>query len=245
MPQTLAASALQTYLECPQRYRLQYLEQLPRRRSGSRVLAQGLQAALTEYYLRIMQSSDCRPDLSALFDQVFDGRACSDSWEEERLRRRGREALVRYQQLRASQPQHLLAVDLQRALQLGPVRVSARLDRLEQRANASLTAVLHRTGSRPADATAAEHNVAAAVIQAGLSTDFPDARVKVEQHHIQQGIVWDVTKSPDELDVWLAELGQVAARLAADEEFPPGDSSLCCSCPVRRHCKVRPKGGGN
>ncbi|WP_409483616.1 RecB family exonuclease [Arsenicicoccus dermatophilus] len=255
MPRRLYAaspSRLLAFVDCPRRYRLQYLDRpkpaaAPQRAHTSLGIA--VHNALRDWWeVPVGEWSAARAaDLVRIswVDTGFRDAAMSRRWLE-----RSQQHVVAY--LRGLSP-HNRPVGVERTVSMRTptMTVRGRVDRLDDRpteaGGRALVVVDYKTSRRPSTEEELRTSLPMALYAVAVGAMFRRPCVDVELHHVPSGTVVRHRHTPSSLDRKVAEAESIAAdlrRVDADFAergvestlFPPRVSPLCGWCDVRAHC---------
>lgn len=255
MPQRLYAaspSRLLTFLDCPRRYRLQYLDRpkpppAPQRAHTSLGIA--VHNALRDWWdvPAPERSAQRARDLvrAAWVPTGFRDDAMSRRWLQ-----RSQQHVVDY--LSGISPGNTpRGVERTVSLRTATMAVTGRVDRLDDRPTTdggqALVVVDYKTSRRPSTETELRTSLPMALYAAAVGQMFRRPCVDVELHHVPTGTVVrhrhtaeSLRAKVDEAESIAADLRRVdadfAERGAQSPSFPPRVSALCGWCDVRAHC---------
>lgn len=255
MPRPLYAaspSRLLTWLECPRRYRLQYLDRpRPETRPQRAHTSVGLAThnVLRDFWdLPLAQRTPA--GVAELVRTSWIDVGFRDPDQSVRWRLRVRDAVVEYLRRldRESQP---VGVERSVSLKTSALAITGRVDRLDDR-DGELVVVDYKTGRQVPSEDDARTSLALALYAAAVSRMFRRPCVRVELHHVPTGEVVTHEHTEESLRRKIAEAESIASDLRGvdahfrdvgvdSERFPPRTSALCTWCDYRAHC---PEGQG-
>ena len=248
MPAPLYAaspSRLLAFLDCPRRYRLQYLDRpAPPRRSQRAHTSVGnaVHNALRDWW----DLPERTPTGGAgLLDRSWIDVGFRDGEQSQEWRRRMRGAVTAY--LEGVDPR-TLPVGIERTVSFvsGELRVSGRVDRLDDR-DGELVVVDYKTSRVPPTDDDARTSLALGLYAAAAWKMFRRRVVRVELHHVPTGTVGvhehtseSLTRKVEQArsiarDAQRADL-DFAVRGEASELFPARPGPMCGWCDLRAHC---------
>lgn len=251
---TCTPTRLTTWLDCPRRYRLTYLER-PAPPKGPPWAHNSVGAAVHNAlagWWRLPQERRTPEAAGALVDAGWTGDGFRDDAQSELWRGRSREMVVRYAAGLdpADEP---VGVERTVATRTDVLAVSGRIDRLDLRAGAEgeeLVVVDYKTGRHLLGTGDARSSMALAVYAVAAARVLRRPCRRVELHHLPSGevIVWEHTdetlarhlRRAESIALEAAEAdAQYRSGLAEeryDEVFPPRVSPVCGWCDYARHC---------
>lgn len=254
MPERLypaAPSRLTTYVACPRRYRLAYLDRpAPARAApwGHNSVGASVHTALARWWALPRERRTPEAGGALLVDGwLTDG--FRDRAQLERARERSRRQVERY--LADVDPDHEpIGVERTVSLTTEHAALWGRVDRLDDRSGAGVVVVDYKTGRSVLTVDDARTSLALAVYAAAAGRLLRRSCTRVELHHLPTGdvLAWDHTgesiaehlRRADALAVELASLderhraGMSAAE--ADDAFPPRVGGQCGWCDFRPVC---------
>ncbi len=255
MPDRLYAAApsrLTTYLDCPRRYRLGYLERPTPPKGppwGHNSVGAAVHTALAKWWDLPRQRRT----------PAAGGALVVSSWltagfrDDEQLRgarERAREQVERY--LADVDPDDE-PIGIERTVTLRTPRAAlwGRVDRIDDRGGEGVVIVDYKTGRSVLTVDDARTSVALAVYAAGAARTLHRACTRVELHHLPTGdvLAWDHTEESlgrhlRRADSVAAELGDLDERYKAgmsgpeaDQAFPARVGPRCGWCDFRSVCR--------
>jgi putative RecB family exonuclease len=254
MPQRLypaAPSRLTTYLDCPRRYRLGYLDR-PTPSRGAPWAHHSVGAAVHTTLARWWDLPRDRrtPEGGGdLLARCWLPAGFRDDTQLTAVRGRARRQVERY--LAGVDPDDRpLAVERTVGLTTEHAYLWGRVDRVDDRAGLGLVVVDYKTGRSVPSVDDARTSLALAVYAAGTARELHRPCTRVELHHLPTGAVvaWDHTQASlsallELADSVAGQLGMLDERHSgglstteADEAFPARVESRCGWCEVRSAC---------
>jgi putative RecB family exonuclease len=245
---------LTTWLDCPRRYRLTYLER-PAPPKGPpwahNSLGASVHSALAAWY-RLPAAERTPGRAAAVLDEVWLTDGFRDAHQAETMRGRAREMVQRYA---AGVDPHEEPVGIERtvAMRTDVLALSGRIDRLDQReidGVQQLVVVDYKTGRHVLTTSDARSSLALAVYAAAAARVLRLPCTRVELHHLPSGEVVSHEHTPEALARHLSRAEGIAREAAAadvafraglegdevDRVFPAVVSSQCRWCDFSRHC---------
>ena len=248
MPAPLYAaspSKLLAFLDCPRRYRLQYLDRPApekRRQRAHTSLGNAVHNALRDWW----DLPERTPAAGAgLVDRAWIDVGFRDGQQSREWRERMRAAVSAYlvDVDPASQP---AGIERTVSFVSGDLRMSGRVDRLDDR-DGELVVVDYKTSRVPPTDDDARTSLALGLYAAAVWKMFRRRTLRVELHHVPSGTVAAHEHTPESLTRKVEQARSIArdARRAdldfielgeASELFPPRPGPLCGWCDLRAHC---------
>lgn len=248
-----APSRLTTYLDCPRRYRMTYLDR-PQPPKGPpwahNSVGSAVHSALAKWWdlpeeRRTPEAGGTLVVSGWLTDGFRDDKQSLDA------RERAREYVERY--LNDVDPTEQ-PIGIERTVSLTTPRAAlwGRVDRVDERPGEGVVVVDYKTGRSVLTVDDARSSIALAVYAAAATRTFRRPCTKVELHHLPTGevVAWDHTDESLQrhlrrADSIAAELRDLDARFRAgmtpqeaDEAFPASVGALCGWCDFRSSCSA-------
>lgn len=240
-------SRLLAWLDCPRRYRMQYLDRP--RPEARRQRAHTSVGIATHNILRdfwdLPASQRTPAGVAELVRTSWIDVGFRDPEQSAAWRLRVREAVTDYLRGidRERQP---IGLERSVSLKTDAIAVTGRVDRLDDR-DGDLVVVDYKTGRQVPTEDEARTSLPLALYAAGTSRTFRRPCTRVELHHIPTGTVVAHEHSPESVEGKIAEAESIASDLRkVDAEFrevgvestrfAPRPSALCTWCDFRAHC---------
>jgi len=263
MPRRLYActpTRLGTWLDCPRRYRLSYLDRPPPGKGppwAHNSLGASVHNALAGWW-RLTRAERTVPAAGALLERGWIEEGFADAPQSARYRRWARvivEAYVRGLDP-ASEP---VGVERTVAARTDRIAVSGRIDRLDERhgpaGSGELVVVDYKTGRRVPAVGDTRTSLALALYALAAGRVMRRPCLRVELHHLPTGQVLAWEHTAESLARQLRRAEDIAAECAAadavfggeptparderiNQVFPVRPGSWCSWCDYRAHCPV-------
>jgi RecB family exonuclease len=246
-----APSRLTTYLDCPRRYRMTYLDR-PQPPKGPPWAHNSIGSAVHSALAKWWDLPEGRRTPEAGGTLVVSGWLTDgfrDDAQSLQARERARDYVERY--LHDVDPT-VQPIGIERTVSTTTPRASlwGRVDRIDDRPGEGVVVVDYKTGRSVLTVDDARTSIALAVYAAAATRTFRRPCTRVELHHLPTGevVTWDHTDESLQrhlrrADSIAAELGALDARFKAgmspqdaDESFPANVGPLCGWCDFRSSC---------
>lgn len=241
-------SRLTTWLDCPRRYRMTYLDRPPPPKGppwAHNSLGATVHGALAAWWaLPVRRRTPAAA--GAEVDRRWIGLGYRDEEQEAVWRQRAREMVEGY--VAGLDPRdEPVGVERTVATRTSVLALSGRVDRLDRRGD-ELVVVDYKTGRHVLTADDARGSLALALYAVAAARTLRAPCRRVELHHLPTGdvLVWEHTEESLARMLARAEALALEARAAeeafragaegADAAFPPRPGSLCAWCDVAAHC---------
>jgi len=254
MPRRLlsaAPSRLMTYLDCPRRYRFNYLDRPPPPKGppwGHNSLGAAVHTALANWWKLPVEQRTVEASGRLLMQAwLYDG--FRNDPQADRARTRAR---VMVEQYVAELDPHDEPIGVERtvALKTDHAALFGRVDRIDDRGSEGLVIVDYKTGRQVLTVDDARTSLALAVYAAGARRVLRRECRRVELHHLPTGSVVAWEHTDEGLERHIGRADSIAAEIVElDEEFRAGVSDeranelypaqpgpLCAWCDYVRSC---------
>ncbi len=240
-------SRLTTWLDCPRRYRLTYLDRPspPRGPAWAHNTVGAVAHLALARWWDLPTERRTGPAARGLLESAWQTDGFRDSEQAERWRGLTGDMVETYA-AELDPEQEPVGVERTVGMPTGRLAFSGRVDRVDRRGD-EVVVVDYKTGRWRQTTDDARGSLALALYALACRRTFRSACTTVELHHLPSGEVarWEHTEESLARHLRRAEgIAQdaVAATAAlsdgapADEHFPPRPSSLCSWCDHRRSC---------
>ena len=248
-----APSRLTSYLDCPRRYRMTYLERPAPAKGppwGHNSVGASVHSALAGWWkLPFEERTPAAGGALAVSGWLGDG--FRDDAQSHAAREQARGQVERYL---ADVDPAVEPIGVERVVSTKTGRASlwGRVDRIDDRPGEGIVVVDYKTGRSVLTVDDARTSLALAVYAAAAARTFHRQCLRVELHHLPTGevVAWDHTEESlarhvRRADSLAADLAAVDARFRqgmtaqeADEAFPAQVGPLCGWCDFNRVCET-------
>ncbi len=235
-----------TWLDCPRRFWLQYVERV--RVSGSWAhlsMGNAIHAVLRDWW-DVPPEERSRDRLDALMREQWQVAGFRDAEQSDQWRAASSDMAWHYlQQLAPDFEPHSRERTL--AAKTEVQTVQGRIDRLDATDDGSLTVVDYKTGKRVPTEDDVRGSFALAMYALCVQQTLRRPCARVELHHVPSGVRVGRDVTPESIDRQISRVEQIASEMAqaesawradgdVDAHFPPRPSALCGWCDMRDHC---------
>jgi hypothetical protein len=233
------ARNLADYHQCPQKFLLSWFvprEETRRFLGGPATLHQAIREALVDCH-RLGGAGEVElPQMEAVFEDAWDGSACADSLEEERLHAQGLKLLRDYHQSASDRGGEVLEVDLRVEAELGDHSFVAVADAVMREADGGVNAIRWLSTRKPPSVNDIYDSTGWGILFACVQDHFPDEDISVTMYSLRRGSGHRVRFSEDELAGLVRRATRVADRIRVATEFPCVTGQHCRWCRARSRC---------
>jgi putative RecB family exonuclease len=244
-PFVASPSKLLAWLDCPRRYRFQYLDRPQPARRPQRAhtsLGNSVHNALRDWW----DLSERTPAAGArLLEEGWIHAGFRDGDQSHEWRARSAAHVAAYLE-HVDPHRQPLGIERSVSFRSGDLVVQGRIDRLDDR-DGELVVVDYKTSRRPGTEDDARTSLPLALYAAAVWKMFRRRTLRIELHHVPTGDVVAHTHTPESLTRKVEEARSIAAdaqrasddftRVGAESTlFPPVPGPLCGWCDFRAHC---------
>jgi RecB family exonuclease len=244
---TCTPTRLSTWLDCPRRYRMTYLDRPSPQKGppwGHNSVGASVHNALAGWW-RLPLTQRTVAAAGTLLDRGWIDEGFADETQSVRQRERAREMVEGY--VAALDPaDEPLGVERTVATRTDVIAVSGRIDRLDSR-HGELVVVDYKTGRHVLTVDDARSSMALAIYAIAAGRVLRRPCYRVELHHLPTGEVIAWSHTDESLARHLRRAENIAEECAAADEragegntgdnvFPPNPSPSCGWCDYLRHC---------
>ncbi|MDX6274105.1 MAG: putative RecB family exonuclease [Frankiales bacterium] len=241
-------SRLATWLDCPRRYRMTYLDRPPLQKGppwAHNSVGSSAHNALREWFM-LPVARRTPEQAAALVDRHFLRDGFRDDAQAEEWRERTRAMVAGYA---ATLDPETEPIGLERTVstRTDVLALSGRVDRIDDR-DGQLVIVDYKTGRTRLTEADARSSLALAIYAVAAARTLRKPCVRVELHHLPTGdvLAWEHTGEALERQIRRADAIGAEAQAAEqqvkdgapadDALFPPQPGPLCSWCDFAQHC---------
>ena len=244
---TCTPSRLTTWLDCPRRYRMTYLDRPPPPRGPAwahNTVGAVAHLALARWWDLPLQR---RTGTAArgLVEQAWQTDGFSDDAQAHRWKGFAGDMVERYAD-GLDPAEDPVGIERTVAFKTASLAVSGRVDRVDRRGD-EVVVVDYKTGRSALSEDDARGSLALALYALACERTLRSPCTRVELHHLPSGKVLSWEHTPETLARHVARAESIAAEASAattslgeggsaEELFPARPSSLCGWCDFARHC---------
>lgn len=233
------ARNLADYHQCPRKFLLSWF--VPREETreflgGPAILHQAVRQALVDCHRLGGPAQVTLDRLEGVFEDAWDGSACADSLEEERLHAQGLKMLRDYHGAGVGRDAEVLDVDVRMEAQLGDHRFVAVADIVTRERDGGVNAIRWLTTRKPPSLNDIYDSTGWGILFACVLENFPGEDISVTMYSLRRGSGHRVRFSEDELAALVRRATRVADRIRVATEFPCVTGIHCRWCRARSRC---------
>ncbi|MCW2600522.1 MAG: nuclease family protein [Frankiales bacterium] len=240
-------SRLTSWLDCPRRYRMTYLDRPPLQKGPAwahNTVGAVAHLALARWW-DLPEERRTGPAARGLLERAWQTDGFSDDEQAHRWKGFAGDMVERYAD-GLDPAEDPVGIERTVAFKTDTLAVSGRVDRVDRRGD-ELVVVDYKTGRSALTEDDARGSLALALYALACARTLRTPCTKVELHHLPSGKVLAWEHTPETLARHVRRAEAIATEAAAakeeldeggpaDELFPPRPSSLCGWCDFSRHC---------
>jgi DNA helicase-2/ATP-dependent DNA helicase PcrA len=237
----LSASSIETYEECPLRFKLEREWNLPREVSASLHYGAAMHGVLRTFYDAERYQREVGDDeLLEQFRSALASAGIADRYQYELYLRQGREQLRQFfEAARGASSPEVLATEHKFELQLGTTRLAGRLDRIDRTGPDTIAIVDYKTG-KPWSQDDADESLQLSLYALAARETLGKNADRLVLHNLENNTPVCTTRTDGEL-----EAAKIRVRKAADGiaegKFAADPGYHCAFCPYRNLCPATEK----
>ena len=235
----LSFSALQDYLDCPERYRLRHVIGLPTPPHHALSYGSAMHQAVAAFHTSRARGSVMEEeDLLSVFRTAWSVEGFVSREHEEARYAAGCAALVRFRNDQIAAPADVISVERPFTFRLGDVRIKGRIDRLDRTADGPVIVDYKSSDvSDPLKANArARDSLQLQVYAMAHEADTGRAPHAMQLHFLDTGVVGTVKAEPERLQKARAKVERAIGGIRAGV-FEAAPTPMGCGyCPYRQIC---------
>jgi ATP-dependent DNA helicase UvrD/PcrA len=234
-------SELETYLDCPERYRFRHVVGLPASPHHALTYGSAMHQAVAAFHLSRGKRAPLSEDqLLEVFARAWSPEGFLSREHEERRYAAGQAALRAFRDEQLAKPSQVAAVERPFAFQIDELTVRGRIDRLDATPDGAV--IIDYKSSDVRDQAKADQkardSLQLQVYSLAHQSEHGSLPHEVRLHFLDSGVVGRARPDPARLEKARAKLKSAAAKIG-DGEFPAHPSAIACGyCPYRQICSA-------
>ena len=238
-PDALSFSQIEEYIDCPERFRLRHVLNVPTPAHHALAYGRALHEAAAFFHVRAVSGSPpSEEELLGAYARAWTSEGFLSREHEEARFEAGRRALIAFRATQLAEQPRVVAVERPFEFTLEGVRIRGRLDRIDDTPNGPV--IIDYKSSDVADQARADGRVkdslqlqVYALAHESLHGRLPH---EVALHFLGSGVVGRTTPDPTRLARARGKLVAALDGMAKGEFAPRPDPVACGYCPYRQMC---------
>ncbi|MBI4261529.1 MAG: PD-(D/E)XK nuclease family protein [Actinobacteria bacterium] len=243
----LSYSSISTYETCPAKYRFQYEERLPTRRSPALAFGDSLHQALHRFHDRPVPVAPPLGELLEILDGVWVSDGYGTEAEEAAYRDHAGQVLAQYHRENADSYRIPAALEFRFSIEVEGVQLGGTIDRMDRIPGGGYEIIDYKTNRRLPPASVIERDLQLSVYWLAAREVWGIEPERLTLYYLLPGQRMTTSRTPRHADELRRRIAVVAERIEAGK-FEPRENRLCdwCDfqalCPVFRHRYEREAG---
>jgi putative RecB family exonuclease len=243
----LSYSSISTYETCPAKWRFQYEERLPTRRSPALSFGDSLHQALQRFHNRPVPVAPALEELLETLEDVWVGEGFTDDSEERAYLEHGREVLTAYHRDNADRYRIPAALEHRFSIDVEGVRLTGVIDRMDRIPGGGYEIIDYKTNRRLPSMQRIDDDLQLSIYYLAAREIWGIEPEGLTLYYLLPGQRMSTTRTPAHADELRRRIATVAERIEAGK-FEPRENPLCdwCDfqnvCPIFRHREERRAG---
>jgi RecB family exonuclease len=243
-PLVLSYSQINTYQQCPLKYKFQYIERRPTKPSPHLALGNTIHDTLRDFHKEFDPKRTSLEDLLSCYEKNWVAEGYESKEQEEEFRREGERMLRDYYQTAIRNSNLPLHLEENFKFRMGDCEIWGKIDRIDRLPNGEWEIIDYKTGKRrieearlKADLNPLEvdENFQLSLYYLGCKEKFNRTPEKVSIYYLKNNQKLSATRSPEQLRDVERIVDQVAAQIR-EKKFEAKKGPLCPWCDYREIC---------
>jgi DNA helicase-2/ATP-dependent DNA helicase PcrA len=237
----LSASSIETYEECPLRFKLEKEWNLPREVSASLHYGAAMHGVLRTFYdAERYQREIADDELLEQFRSELASRGIADRYQYELYLRQGMEQLRQFfESARSAAPPEVVETERKFELQVGSAKLAGRVDRIDRTGPDTVAIVDYKTG-KPKSQEDADESLQLSLYALAARDTWGMRADRLIFHNLENNMPVFTTRNDAELEAAKMRV-QKAADGIAEGKFAADPGYHCAFCPYRNLCPATEK----
>jgi DNA helicase-2/ATP-dependent DNA helicase PcrA len=235
-PLQLSASAMETYLRCPQKYLLQHVWGVRGGPQAALTFGNVMHTTIREFILSLRKKRKVPfADLKAIYERQWLAAGFQDAYQEEEYRRAGLEQLEEFHRRYLESPADVLHQEKTFELPLdNNLVVTGRMDQINRVGPNEVEIVDYKTG-KPREAKDARHSLQLSLYALAAREVLELNPVRLTFYNLTTNEPVTVSRDEKQLKEALSKVQEVAGQIRAGE-FPAAPGFYCRTCEYQPLC---------
>jgi DNA helicase II / ATP-dependent DNA helicase PcrA len=237
----LSASSIETYEECPLRFKLEKEWNLPHEVSASLHYGAAMHGVLRTFYdAERYQREIADDELLEQFRSELASRGIADRYQYELYLRQGIEQLRQFfESARSAAPPEVVETERKFELQVGSAKLAGRVDRVDRTGPDTVAIVDYKTG-KPKSQEDADESLQLSLYALAARETWGMRADRLIFHNLENNIPVFTTRNDAELEAAKMRVQKVADGIA-EGKFAADPGYHCAFCPYRNLCPATEK----
>ncbi|MGH2829946.1 MAG: RecB family exonuclease [Actinomycetota bacterium] len=233
----LSYSSLSTYERCGLQYKFQYLDRLPGKPSPILSFGNSLHEALRRWYNQPVPVAPPLEELLAHLDDAWDSTPFRHTAEERTFRNHARQVLTDYHGRHAGEFRIPVALEQRFEIDLGGVRVTGVLDRMDRHPDGAYEIIDYKTNRRLPPLERVQKDLQLSIYYMAAWEVWGIRPERLTLYFLLPGQPMTTTRTIEDAAATKERILRVAEQIAAGG-FEPNESALCGWCDYRALCPL-------
>ena len=229
----LSATDLDLYLSCPLKYKFARVFGIPTPKTVNQKFGILIHDVLERFHRDGGQAG--ADQLVGMMEAGWERAGLEDSADEIQFRERAREALVRYREVEADSDSEPLWLERKFDLDLGPYRVTGRVDRVDRRPDGSLEVIDYKTGAA-VDPGRLGGDLQLTLYRLAAERAWEVEPAVLTYFYVMEPARVEVESGPEDLERVERTVAEVGEAILAQDFEPTPSPATCAWCDFRTVC---------
>lgn len=237
-------SALETYINCPQKYKFQEIDRIKTPKSKEAVFGTLIHNAL-RYFHGKDPATPSLNQLLAFFKNIWNKDIFLDSDEEKVYFFQGLKILEEYYRKNGLKKINIIGLETRFEAQIGDHLLTGKIDRIDKSSEEVFEIIDYKTGRKMPSQERVDNDLQLAIYNIGFLKKWPawkEANVKLSLYFLKHGEKISTQKSKEELleaeRSILKIIDEISGKISDNKPFEPIPSKLCDFCGYKKICPM-------
>lgn len=243
-PLVLSYSQINTYQQCPLKYRFRYIERRPTKPSPHLAFGNTIHDTLRDFHKEFDPKRASLEDLLNLYEKNWVAEGYESKEQEEEFRREGERMLRDYYQEAIKNPNLPLHLEEGFKFRMGDCEIWGKIDRIDRLPDGEWEIIDYKAGKRRIKEVELEadlnllkvdENFQLSLYYLGCKEKFNKVPEKVSLYYLKNNQKLSTTRRPEQLKDVERIVGEVAAKIR-EKRFEARKGALCPWCDYKEIC---------
>ena len=231
-------SKLSTYLQCPQRYKYQYIKGLNRERVVSYLsVGRSLHLTLKDFF-RLRGPERTQERLQEIFRKRWIGRGFENNRQEKKWKDKCEKTLKNFFE-EDHQNKHPIILEGNFKVNFRNLILKGTIDRVDRSSNGTFEVIDYKSFTSIEEHPPLSRELQSIFYYLGAKRHFDLQEIKITFLYLSSNEKVDATPTFTELKIGLRKIDDIISEIKSTENYPPKKNSFCSDCIFQNRCKLK------